>query len=423
MSHICLGIDPGDLARSLEGMISSHLDRLQSLGLLRGKQVDIAIDMHLIRRWDRKHGAELVRSKSKGRTGTFERYVVAQCVRPGVQLALLHMPALEDTADYVRRAITACRRTGAGIGTVMLDRGFFSTDVIGTLEELGVGYLVSCVNTPNVVDAITEFSKGERPPVSRFRITKSKNDYAEYAMIITGRKRKSKKRRKAESGGEKPEERYIAFATNRPEIDVVRYAERWMIETGFRMVENERVRTRSRSVTVRMPCLLYSLVLFSAWVLANAELAGNPLAPGGVYSRFTQTDMKVIMLMEILPWGMDGGKPSPDPHCPCCTGATCRGTSTATSAAVPTGPPAAVMGRKAARRQSRGRACTPTTLQPVPHSAPASPFAPCRDHRWHAAPPHTQIAHDHAGRLTFWLLARGLPHILQPMPILDTSHF
>ena len=75
MSHICLGIDRGDLARSLEGMVSSHLDRLQSLGLLRGRRMDVAIDMHLIRRWDRKHEAELVRSKSKGRTGTFERYV------------------------------------------------------------------------------------------------------------------------------------------------------------------------------------------------------------------------------------------------------------------------------------------------------------------------------------------------------------
>ena len=96
-----------------------------------------------------------------------------------------------------------------------------------------------------------------------------------------------------------------------------------MIETGFRMVENERVRTRSRSVTVRTLCFLYSLVLFNAWVLANAELTGNPLALGGVYSRFTQTDMKVICL-EILPWGMDGGRPPPDPHCPCCTGATCR---------------------------------------------------------------------------------------------------
>ena len=178
MSHICLGIDPGDLARSfegmisfhldsryvghddsmsdtsLEGMISSHLDRLQSLGLLRGKRVDTAIDMHPIRRWDRKHGAELVRSKSKGRTSTFERYVVARCVRLGVQLApaLLHMPALEDTADYVRRAIATCRRTGAGIGTVMLDRGLFPADVIRTLEDLGAGYPVPCVNTPNVVD-------------------------------------------------------------------------------------------------------------------------------------------------------------------------------------------------------------------------------------------------------------------------------
>ena len=219
--------------------------------------------------------------------------------------------------------------TGAEIGTVMLDREFFSTDVIRTLGELGVGYLVPCVNTPNVVDAITEFSKGERLPVSRFRITKSKNDYAEYTMIITERKRKSRKRRKAGSYEEEPEERYIAFATNRPGIDVDRYAERWMIETGFRMVENERVRTRSRSVTVRTLCFLYSLVLFNAWVLANAELTGNPLALGGVYSRFTQTDMKVIMLMEILPWGMDGGRPPPDPHCPCCTGATCRGISTA----------------------------------------------------------------------------------------------
>ncbi len=89
------------------------------------------------------------------------------------------------------------------------------------------------------------------------------------------------------------------------------------------------LRTRSRSVTVRTLCFLYSLVLFNAWVLANAELTGNPLTLGGAYSRFTQTDMKVIMLMEILPRGMDGGKPPPDPHCPCCTGATCRGVSAA----------------------------------------------------------------------------------------------
>ena len=41
-----------------------------------------------------------MRSKSKGKTGNFERYIAAQCLKPGMQmvLALLHMPALEDTA-------------------------------------------------------------------------------------------------------------------------------------------------------------------------------------------------------------------------------------------------------------------------------------------------------------------------------------
>ena len=317
ISNICLRVDPYGMAKSLEKAMAANLDRLQSLGLLAGKQVDIAIDMHLIRRWDRKHGAELVRSKSKGKMGSFERYIAAQCVRPGMQmaLALLHMPALEDTACYVRKTVAMCRQTGARIGTVMLDREFFSTDVIRALGDLGVDYLIPCVNTANVVRAIEEFSRGERPAVSVFRIAKSKNDYVEYVMHITGRKKRRRKKSKSESCVEKPEEKYIAFATNRPDIDVKRYSERWMIETGFRMVENQRVRTRSRSVTVRTLCFLYSLVLFNSWVLANAELTGNPSVSGGVYSKITQTDMKIVIMMRTLPWNGRYEEPPPGASC------------------------------------------------------------------------------------------------------------
>ena len=300
ISNICLRVDPYGMAKSLEKVMSANLDRLQSLGLLSGKRIDIAIGMHLIQRWDRKHGAEPVRSRSKGKTGSFERYIAAQCINLGMQmaLALLHMPALEDTACYVRKTISMCRRTGAKIGTVMLDREFFSTDLIRMLENLGVDYLIPCVNTAGVVRAIEEFSRGECPAVSVFRIAKSKNDYVEYIMHITDRKKKSK----SESCVEKPEEKYIAFATNRSDIDVKRYSERSMIETGFRMIENQRVRTRSRSVTVRTLCFLYSLVLFNSWILANAELTSNLSVFGGAYSKITQTDMKIIIMMHTLPW-------------------------------------------------------------------------------------------------------------------------
>ena len=322
----CLRVDPYGMAKSLEKVMSANLERLQSLGLLSGKRIDIAIDMHLIRRWDRKHGAELVRSKSKGKTGSFERYIAAQCIKPGMQmvLALLHMPALEDTACYVRKTISMCRRTGAKIGTVMLDREFFSTDVIRVLGDLGVDYLIPCVNTAGVVKAIEEFSRGERPAVSVFRIAKSKNDYVEYTMRITGRKKKSRKKSKSESCVEKPEEKYIAFATNRPDIDLKRYSERWMIETGFRMVENQRVRTRSRSVTVRTLCFLYSLVLFNSWVLANAELTNNPSVFGGVYYKITQTDMKIIIMMQVLPWNGRYEEPPPGVSLAGSADATCR---------------------------------------------------------------------------------------------------
>ena len=254
-----------------------------------------------------------MRSKSKGKTGSFERYIAAQCIKPGMQmaLALLHMPALEDTACYVRKAIAMCRRTGAKIGTVMLDREFFSTDVIRVLENLGADYLIPCVNTANVIRASEEFSGGERSAVSVFRIAKSKNDYVEYVMHITGRKKKSKKKSKSELCVEKPGEKYIAFATNRPDIDLKRYSERWMIETGFRMVENQRVRTRSRSVTAQTLCFLYSLVLFNSWVLANAELTNNPSVFGGAYYIITQTGTKIIIMMHVLPWNSRYEEPPP----------------------------------------------------------------------------------------------------------------
>ena len=92
--------------------------------------------------------------------------------------------------------------------------------ISSVLEDLGGDYRIPCINTANVVRAIEEFSIRERPAVSVFRIAKSKNDYVEYTMHITGRKKKSK----SEPCVEKPEEKYIAFATNRPDIDLKRYA-------------------------------------------------------------------------------------------------------------------------------------------------------------------------------------------------------
>ena len=76
------------------------------------------------------------------------------------------------------------------------------------------------------------------------------------------------------------------------------------------MIENERVRTRSRMSRSWTLCFLYSLVLFNSWVLANAELTNNSVF-GGVYSKITQTDMKIIIMMQVLPWNGRYEEPPP----------------------------------------------------------------------------------------------------------------
>ena len=55
--------------------------RLRKMGLLKkGQEVDVAIDMHLIPRYDKRYGTELVRSKAKDGTHVFERYITIQCL-------------------------------------------------------------------------------------------------------------------------------------------------------------------------------------------------------------------------------------------------------------------------------------------------------------------------------------------------------
>lgn len=220
--NVVAGTDASLLACSFAEKISGQIGTMRRLGMIPGK-MDVALDMHLIPRWDAKKTADLVRSKMKNGTTWFERYVTVQIVNAGSQIrvAAEHMPSLESTADFVDRMTSLCRRSGADIRNVLLDREFFSGDVIRTLDAAGVGYLMPCTNTSGVVAAIREFTDGKRPAVLTHAIIKSHGERIPYTMIIAVRR---KRLRKSKPSRTAPEDAYIAFATNRPGMDVERYA-------------------------------------------------------------------------------------------------------------------------------------------------------------------------------------------------------
>ena len=83
-------------------------------------------------------------------------------------------------------------------------------------------------------------------------------------MVIAPRKNQSK------NDGEQlePWEKYIAFATSNPAIDVAEYSKRWGIETGYRQAKDARAKTRSHGP--RVMCWVMTIMLFNAWILADA---------------------------------------------------------------------------------------------------------------------------------------------------------
>ena len=262
----------GLVAGCINEAISRQVAIVKAAGRFPKRPV-VAIDKHLIPRYDKKWEGKLVRSKRKGGTNVFETYITAQCVnaRSRLNLAVLHVTQISINADSVRKLIESVQDTGVKPSLILLDREFYSTDVIKTLDSMGMRYLIPCINTNPIKKALAHHASTGSKKVSKMSISNPEKVSASYYGVIVPRKRVSKKKKKKKNL--KPEEKFIAFATNVRWIDVEKYAIRWGIETGYRMIEKTRVKTASTGVAPRMIYFAYTLLLYNMWVCANVETA------------------------------------------------------------------------------------------------------------------------------------------------------
>jgi len=141
--------------------------------------------------------------------------MTAQCVTNGMWAAPGAVRAVPGDSLEVafstvcRRAGAVCRRAGAG-PVLPVDRGYFTTGVIGRLEGTGVRWAMLCPNRPRVAKPLREHAARRRRCVSEPGIPGGRGRVAPCTMVIA-------KRRRPE--GESPEEAHIAFAAGGPSFD------------------------------------------------------------------------------------------------------------------------------------------------------------------------------------------------------------
>ena len=101
------------VGQAIEDTISDQLAKLQKLRVMK-RSIHVAIDKHLIPRYDKKPDPDLLRSKSKKGTWKFEGYITAQCVDAGNRLTLAAFPIGmgHSTADFVRKIVQTYDKYG-----------------------------------------------------------------------------------------------------------------------------------------------------------------------------------------------------------------------------------------------------------------------------------------------------------------------
>lgn len=289
-----------ELERRLNLAICTQLPKA-----LRRKARILAIDLVLIP----YHGGpladekEIYRSKPKSGTTHFHAYATAVVVHKGHRytLALVRVEHGEAIKEVVKRLLAIVRRREVEIKFLLLDKGFFSVEVISYLKRAGHGFII-----PAMVRG--RKPKGRKKATGLRAIQKKKNGYYRHTLKtkIDGKDRSTQvticvasKRCKQKKTGRRRTKKlmYVVWKVRRtPEEIRETYRKRFGIETSYRQMNEARIRTCTRDPALRLLFVGIALVLRNVWVWLHFKLAK------GKWSEEPQLFLELLRFSEMLLW-------------------------------------------------------------------------------------------------------------------------
>lgn len=274
-----------NMTLQLTDALDSTINDMKEIGMF-VKPITVAIDKHLIPRYDKNPDEFLIKSRSKSSTTHFESYCTMSSVEEQCRACLgaYHVIQNESNSVFVRKLINNCIRNNILIRLVLLDREFFSVSVIHELKQLGQKFLMPARKTKGIKNAIIEYVEGDREMISQYTIRSASGHVESFTLVIIPNPKP-----------DKPNitDQYLVFATN-----IVRgkifsklsqipeeYKRRWGIETGYACIEKLRPRTTSPNHSVRLLMFYFPLIFYNTWIITNCIIQdesrhdGKPIIP------------------------------------------------------------------------------------------------------------------------------------------------
>ena len=289
-----------ELQRRLNLSLATNLPKA-----LYRKSRRVAIDLVLIP----YHGEplqdekEIYRSQPKRGTSHFHAYATATVVHKGHRytLALIRVEKDEKMKSVVQRLLAIVRRRGVKIRYLLLDKGFFSVEVISALKRAGVGFII-----PAMVRG--RKPKGRKKDTGWRSLRRKNHGYYRYTLTrkVQGKQHSSRvticvasKGYTQEKTGKRGRKKllFVVWKVRLSPREIREmYRTRFGIETSYRQMNEARIKTCTRDPRLRLLFVGIALVLRNVWVWLHFKLAK------GKWSDPPKLFLELLRFGEMLLW-------------------------------------------------------------------------------------------------------------------------
>lgn len=249
---------------------------------LRRRPQRLAVDLTLIP----YHGqpcrdlSEIFRSQAKCGTSHFHAYASAYVVCQGQRYTLALTPVTrgEKMNEVVKRLMRLAADTGVRTRLLLLDRGFYSVEVIRYLQAARIPFLMPAVahgrkpTKGKPATGIRALTLWKRSGWSEHTLT-SKKRTARVSIAVVCRNYRGQRKRKGRYAWVYA---FWGFQPGSLRGVADTYRTRFGIESSYRQMHQARIRTCTRDPQLRFLFVAIALILRNVWVWFHWEVLSTP---------------------------------------------------------------------------------------------------------------------------------------------------
>jgi hypothetical protein len=309
-----------ELQRQLNRALAGRLPRA-----LRRRSQRLAIDLTLIP----YHGEhfrdenEVYRGQAKDGTSHFHAYATAYVILKGQRftVALTAVTKGEPMKEVLQRLLKQARSSGVKARLVLLDRGFYSVEVIGYLQAARQPFLMPVVirglkaNDPRGPSGTRVFAAMKRSGWFKYTVTSGSKRTATVSICVSCRNFRGQWKRHGRRALV-----YACWGVDGRSCAWVRetYRTRFGIESSYRQMNQARGRTSTRRPELRLLYVGLALLLRNEWVWLHFEVLSTPRR-GGRWIRLERLRLRAMLhwVLQVIEetYGTTSETPTERPLC------------------------------------------------------------------------------------------------------------